>query len=286
MKIVRLGMTETSILFLTFISRNFKLDPEIKTGISQTIKNLLNWLYSTSGYYDKAVTGNNFDFDVTAMTLNYFKFIKHLEASIANCEITQFYVHGGFVTHLLNQFKDEFIEKYKIRNFTILNDIPFKERIPDIFRRIAKRRVLVISAFDGLIRQQVESGNIKKIYPKFPKIVELKTLKFPYCFHNNGPHTNYFETLDAFFAEIKTVGEFDIALLSCGAYGHMLCHKIDAELKKDAIYVGGSIQELFGIISKREKDRGEIEYNEHWITEIPESYRPADYKSIENGCYW
>jgi hypothetical protein len=87
------------------------------------------------------------------------------------------------------------------------------------------------------------------------------------------------------FAEISQI-EFDIALLSCGAYGHMLCHKIDAELKKDAIYVGGSIQELFGIVSTREKDRGEIKYNKYWITEIPESYRPANYKSIENGCYW
>ena len=29
MKIVRLGMTETSLLFLTFVSRNYELDPTI-----------------------------------------------------------------------------------------------------------------------------------------------------------------------------------------------------------------------------------------------------------------
>jgi hypothetical protein len=246
---------------------------------------MINWLYSTSGYYDKAVNGTNFNFDVTAMTPNYFEFIRHLETAIANCEVTQFYVHGGFVTSLLNHFKSDFIQKYGIRNFTVLNDSPFKTRIPDIFAKIANKSVLVISAFDGLIHKQFESGNIKKIYPDFPPITGFKVLKFPYCFHNNGPHANYFETLDIMFAEISQI-EFDIALLSCGAYGHMLCHKIDAELKKDAIYVGGSIQELFGIVSTREKDRGEIKYNKYWITEIPESYRPANYKSIENGCYW
>ena len=66
----------------------------------------------------------------------------------------------------------------------------------------------------------------------------------------------------------------------------MLCHKIESELGKDAIYVGGSIQTLFGIISSREKEHGKIKYNEYWITDIPIEYRPANYKLIENGCYW
>lgn len=287
MKIVRLGMTETSLLLYSFASRNYNVNPEIKSLISKGIMIMINWLYSTSGYYDKEVSGSNFDFDVTALTQNYFKFIKHLEESIGGCEVTQFYVHEGLPKTLLTQCKDDLIKKYNIRNLTVLNEIQFKYRIPDIFERIANKRVLVISAFDGLIRQQVESGNINKIYPNFPQIAGFETLKFPYCFHNNGPHTNYFETLDAVFAEIeKLSNNFDIALLSCGAYGHMLCHKIDAVLKKDAIYVGGSIQELFGIVSTREKNRGEVEYNEYWIHEIPESYRPPNYKAIENGCYW
>jgi len=151
MKIVRLGMTETSILLLTFVSRNYNLNSAVKPRISQTIIAMINWLYSTSGYYDKAVNGTNFNFDVTAMTPNYFEFIRHLETAIANCEVTQFYVHGGFVTSLLNHFKSDFIQKYGIRNFTVLNDSPFKTRIPDIFAKIANKSVLVISAFDGLI---------------------------------------------------------------------------------------------------------------------------------------
>ena len=56
MKIVRLGMTETTLLFLTFVSRNYKLEPQIKKNISHIIMNMVNWLYSTSGYYDKSVS--------------------------------------------------------------------------------------------------------------------------------------------------------------------------------------------------------------------------------------
>jgi hypothetical protein len=285
MKIVRLGMTETSLLFLTFVSRNYNLDPTIKKHISRMILTMVNWLYSTSGYYDKSVKGNNFNFDITAINKNYFKFINHLEESIGNCEITQFFVHEGLVMNLLNTFKDDFIKKYNISNLKILNGTEFQDRINDIFAMMNNKKVLVISSFDGLVKSQVESGNLKKIYENYPNIKKLETIKFPYCFHNNGPHQDYFETLNVVFEEIKQI-DFDIAILGCGAYGHMLCHKIDKELKKDAIYVGGSIQTLFGIISSREKEHGKIKYNDYWISEIPLEYRPPNYKLIENGCYW
>ena len=285
MKIVRLGMTEMSLLFLTFVSKNYNLDMNIKKHISQLIMSMINWLYSTSGYYDKSVKGNNFNFDITSMNKNYFKFINHLEEAVGNCEITQAFVHEGFVMNLLNLYKNDFLNKYSITNFKILNGTEFQDRIDDIFHKMNLKKVLVISSFDGLIKQQFESGNLNKIYSNFPNIIQLKTIKFPYCFHNNGPHENYFETLDFIFDEIKKI-DFDIAILGCGAYGHMLCHKIDKELKKDAIYVGGSIQTLFGIISSREKEHGKINYNEYWISDIPVEYRPTNYKLIENGCYW
>lgn len=285
MKIVRLGSTETSLLLLTFISKNYNLDAETKTHISKVIMSCVNWLYSTSGYYDKKVEGNYFNFTVTALTKNYFNFLKHLELSIGNCETTQFFVHEGFVMNLLHRFKNDFIEKYNINNLQILNGTEFQDRIDNIFSLMNNKKVLVISSFDGLIKTQFESGNIYKIYNNFPNIIKLETIKFPYCFHNNGPHENYFETLEYIFNEISAI-DFDIAILGCGAYGHMLCHKIDSDLKKDAIYVGGSIQTLFGIISSREKEHGKIKYDKNWISEIPDEYKPMNYKSIENGCYW
>ena len=75
-------------------------------------------------------------------------------------------------------------------------------------------------------------------------------------------------------------------MLGCGAYGHMLTHKIHSELNKDAIYVGGTITNLFGILSSREMKYTDLKHNEFWITQIPDKYKPSNYKSIEDGCYW
>ena len=291
MKIIRLGMTETSLLFLTYVCRYCNVDIQVKKYISKIILNMVNWLYSTSGYYDKSVNGTHFDFDISALNKNYFKFINHLEQCVENCHETQFFFHGfffngGVVTELFNTFKDSFLSHYKIVNFKSLNDSPFYDRIDSTFDCMANRKVLAVSSFDGLIQLQYNLGNVYKIYDKFPKLQALHTIKFPYCFLNNGPHNNYHETLEAIFNEIKTI-DFDIALLGCGSYGHMLCHLIDKELKKDAIYIGASIQTIFGILGSREKKNcGNLPINEYWITEIPEEYKPPNYKLIEGGCYW
>lgn len=285
MKIVRLGMTETALLFLTFVSKHMNINQEIKQHISKMIMSMINWLYSTSGYYDKTVNGTHFNFDYTALNQNYFKFINHLEQSVGNCHETQFYFHEGFVIELFDFCKESFFKHYNIINFKNMNGSKFYDRIDSIFDNIKGKKLLVISSFDGLVQKQYTSGNVYKIYEKFPQIEALHTIKFPYCFLNNGPHNNYHETLDSIFEEVKGI-DFDIALLGCGSYGHMLCHRIDQELKKDAIYIGGSIQTIFGILSSREKNCSNLPVNEYWITEIPDEYKPKDYKKIENGCYW
>jgi len=287
MKIVRLGMTETELLFLTYVIRyqSSFIHPEVKKQISKFIMNMVNWLYTTSGYYDKTVKGSSFNFDVSALNQNYLKYIEHLAISVKGCEETQIYVHDGLPMSLFEHFKGAFAQHFGITNLVLMNGTKFYDRIDSIFERMNGKKVLAISSFDGLIQKQYTSGNVQKIYAKFPPLAGLSTVKFPYCFLNTGPHQNYFETLDAIFEEIKKA-DFDIALLGCGAYGHMLCHRIHAELGKDAIYIGGSIQTIFGILSKRERDCSNLHVNQYWITEIPEEYRPSNYKQIENGCYW
>lgn len=285
MKIVRLGMTEGGILLLTFVQRYCNPDYNTNNVINQYIMNLVNWLYTTSGYYDKQVLGNKFNFNYTALNANYHKFLSHLEDSINGCEETQFYFHNGFIMNLFLQYKQQFINKYNIKNLVLLNETKFIDRIPSIFDYLQNKKVLVISAFDGLIQGQYESGNVYKIYDNFPIIKGLEVIKFPYCFLNNGPHNNYFETLDAVFEEVKKI-DFDIALLGCGSYGHMLCHKIDKVLHKEAIYIGGCITNLFGILSTRERIHSNLKINKYWITQIPDDYKPKNYKEIEDGCYW
>lgn len=284
MKIVRLGNTETGLLFLNFVSNNCQVPENIKPKIKSCFMMLINWLYTTSGYYDKTVTGTKFNFNESAINNNLQEYIKHLEISVQGCHETQFYFDKGYKP-LYDAFINKFLEAYNINNFVVLNDTKFSSRIHSIYKYIKNKKVLIVSSFDGIIKNQYNNGNVYKIGLNFPQIASLDTVKFPYCFLNNGPHNNYFETLDHVFNMIKQK-DFDIVLLGCGAYGHMLTHKIHNELQKDAIYIGGCITNLFGILSSREKKYTDLSINEYWITDIPEEYKPENYLSVENGCYW
>ncbi len=290
MKIVRLGMSESDLLIFHYVMKYHKesLPSDIKQRISKSTMTMLNWLYTTSGYYDKDVSGNYFNFEPTALTPNYRRFLADLEMSIGDCQETQFILHA-LPADLLRHFLEPFCTHYRISNLCILNDIPFEEKMQQYFPFINGRKVLIISSFAELIKQQFHSGNLRRIYPQYPDypvIAQMETYTFPYCFMNHGDKQNYFETLDQVYQDIKDK-DFDVALLGCGAYGHKLCHLIHTELKKDAIYLGGAIQLFFGIMSEREKKANNpIPTNESWIMNVPKKYKPPNYKLIEEGCYW
>jgi len=285
MKIVRLGMTETAILLLNFVYRHGRIHAKVKEEIYQYMLNQINWLYTTSGYYDKTVEGNYFNFNESGLNDNFMKYIELLQSSVNGCEETQMYFHEGYIETLFESFKPAFLNHYHIQNFCNMNGSKFYDRIDSIFERMSDKKVLVITSFDGLVESQYTSGNVYKIYAKFPVLKSLETVKSPYTFLNTGPHNNYFETLESLFAEISAK-DFDIAILGCGTYGHPLCDWIHTKLQKDAIYLGGSIQTIFGILSSRERKCSNLPVDENWITNIPVEYRPDNYHKIENGCYW
>jgi len=252
------------------------------------VLNLTNWLYTTSGYYDNAVKGSKFNFNSSAFTENFDKLIEHLATAVKDCSETQFYVHDGFIRSLFEKLKDKFQNHYGIQNLKLLNDTKTIDRLPLYFEKIQGRKVLVVSSFAELCVQQYNSGNVYKLGIGFPTVTGVVGVTPPYCFLNMGPHNNYFETLTFIFEEIKKA-DFDVAVLGCGVYGHMLTHLIHTELKKDAVYIGGCVTNVFGILSSREKDVGmgkDVQLNEFWMLTIPDKYKPPNYKNIENGCYW
>ena len=115
MKIVRLGMTESGLLFLTFASKNLQLTSEEKKIVSKYILSLTNWLYTTSGYYDKTVPGTNFNFDVRALNKNFGNYMGHLKTAVDNCKETQFYFHDGFIRSLYERNKTQF-QQYEMQH--------------------------------------------------------------------------------------------------------------------------------------------------------------------------
>ena len=78
----------------------------------------------------------------------------------------------------------------------------------------------------------------------------------------------------------------EIAIIGCGGIGMIIGH----ELKKKGlkcIVMGGAIQILFGIHGKRWEKHNVISnfFNDAWVIP-PDRCKPANYKIVENGCYW
>ena len=102
--------------------------------------------------------------------------------------------------------------------------------------------------------------------------------------------TDYFgKHLSEFANKLDQIrDDYDVALVSCGGYGNLVCDYI-FESGKSSIYVGGVLQMYFGIMGNRwmkdERDSVRLFLNEYW-TRPKEHERPNGYKTIENGCYW
>ena len=279
LKYLRLGLTESTLLSFYWIELHHKL---IDKQLSESKENLIKWLYTTSGYYDKTQIGNY----MNVMHKNddpivYKKYMNLLLNFLHKADILNIHFHGWNSpnNYLRNKFTD-FLESKT--QHPINKDI--------IYNFIKDKKVLIISPFSPLMKQQYDSGNLKKIYQDTPNVESILTYKYPYTFFNNGPHNNILETCDHEFNQILNIydiNSYDNVIISCGAYSNLLAEKF-YNLNKNVCTVGGDLQGFFGIANKRTKDWNKNNFinSEYWILDIPEEYKPDDYMKIENGCYW
>ena len=77
--------------------------------------------------------------------------------------------------------------------------------------------------------------------------------------------------------------EFDIALVSCGGYGLLLCDFIKRELEKGAIYIGGGLQLQFGVMGNRWENDSMFQ-GQKWIRPSPDELPPHP-ERVEGNCY-
>jgi hypothetical protein len=283
MKISRLGYTEGSLLFIYWLNNysNIKLTNESTIIINNTKKNMLNWLHTTSGFYDKKVKGDyfNFNFDNYDESLLNNYLIKIIN-SIKDSDILCICLHN-FNNDIISH-KDSFYNFFCAKK----NSHIHKEYVYDIMKN---KNVLIVSPFAKLIKQQIDNKNVKKIYNNFHDVNNIIVYTAPYTFFNNGPDNNILETCKKIYIEIEKIeNTFDVAIISFGAYSNILAEYINTILNKSTCVVGGDLNTYFGIASKRFYDfnKGNIENKEYWIIDIPDEYKPNDYKKIENGCYW
>jgi hypothetical protein len=115
------------------------------------------------------------------------------------------------------------------------------------------RRVLVVSPFSKSIEINFKNrfsffANYE--YPDF----NLQTYNAPITYaglpNEFYPHEDWFETLYHMKEDIQKL-DFDVAFLSCGSYALPLGNFIKEDLHRHAIYVGGILQLLFGVMGRR-----------------------------------
>jgi hypothetical protein len=150
------------------------------------------------------------------------------------------------------------------------------------------RKVLVVHQFDSLINEQYRKREFLHKVEVLPEF-ELFTYRPPSTQGLNPFSRSWSYNLEKSREELgKLIEEFkiEVALVSAGAYGMPLSHN----LKKSGIstvYVGGSLQILFGIWGGRWFQRPEYQdySTESWVW--PDSNRrPFGYKVVEKSSYW
>ena len=283
-KILRLGFTESTLLFYYWLNKYKHI---ITNDITITKKLMIQWLYTTSGYYDTTIQSSYMDaVHPDCDTEIYNQYMELLLQLIKNSDCIRYNMHS-FVNSVFkelsefNKFINVKVEPYNISQY-------------DFFKFIENKKILIISPFSPLIKSQLENGNCKHIYSNTPQIDTIYTYKFPYTFFNKGPHNNILETADYIVNDIITtiIDDYESVIISCGAYGCIVAENFYKN-NKNVLILGGELQYMVGILNGRTKQhymKNAIQYTEsnkqYWIDSIPDEYKPKDYDKIENGCYW
>ena len=164
------------------------------------------------------------------------------------------------------------------------------ENIKPWSHHLIGKKILIISPFTDSMKKQLNNNfqifQDKTIFLENQEFLFYKSFQ---CIAGNHQHKNWLETFTIMCNDIKKL-DFDIALLGCGGYGLPLCNFIYQNMNKSAIYVGGGLQLLFGVMGKR------WDNNPFWLKIIqehqPKFIRPSgkeicnNKQLIEGGCYW
>ena len=120
------------------------------------------------------------------------------------------------------------------------------------------KKILLISSFEESLKKQISVRNNIYGVDLFPDC-EFIVMKPPQT-QGTEPSLDFSIELDNFCKKLDTIkNDYDIALVSCGGYGNLVCNYIYENHNKSAIYVGRILQMYFGILGNRWlKDRKDI----------------------------
>lgn len=197
--------------------------------------------------------------------------------------------NSNSVNNIQNWFSHEYsLKKINSRSlepfYAILeNEIPWTHSLKN-------KKVLIIHPFIESFKKQLNNNfQIFKHQTIFLPEQQFIFYKPYQTIAGNHIHQNWFETFNLMCNDIKKL-DFDIALLGCGGYGLPLCNFIKTKLNKSAIYIGGGLQLLFGIMGKRWENialwKKIIKENNTKFIKSSENEKCKNLNTIEGGCYW
>ena len=154
-------------------------------------------------------------------------------------------------------------------------------------QQLRGKRLLLISPFVESIKTRVPYREGLYGVDLFPEC-EFVFLKPPQTQGTNKSRP-FIQEFQDFVKRIEAVkDEFDVALVSCGGYGNLVCDGI-FKMGKSAIFIGGVLQMYFGIYGQRwmrdNPDILRLYMNKRWGRPSKEE-RPEGYKGIEGACYF
>lgn len=171
----------------------------------------------------------------------------------------------------------------------------FMDRSDYNFNAIFKgKKVLIVTSHEETTKEQLKSHTTIHRKPIFDETTQFHIYK-PVQ-QNGGNHDEqswkvHFEKMKNDLSELAVHFDFDIAIVSCGGFGMILCDHIYSHMRKSTIYVGGGLQLYFGIRGNRWNTHPVISkmMNEKWCSVVEKdklSALSSNPRLCENSCYW
>ena len=217
------------------------------------------------------------------------KYSKLYMEAFDGCEMYTAWEPQGDVYRYIAQSHDYIREKYPGKT-------PLWAFALDIFHYIQSepwtlalrgKRVLIVSAFEESIQEKIPIR--KEIYgiDLFPDC-EITTIRPPQT-QGTEESQEFDVELSRFCERLDAIRDtYDVALVSAGGYGNLICSHI-YKSGKSAVYVGGVLQMYFGINGQRwireRQDVLRIYMNGSW-TRPKDVEKPKNYTNVEGSCYW
>ena len=160
---------------------------------------------------------------------------------------------------------------------------------------LAGKRVAIINAFADICETQTYMSKAvwpqatESLLPSSTRWIPINTYYSPRLAGGKVEWPYYIiDWEDAVEYTVNRViqEECEVAIIGCGGIG-MIIGDILKKRGLQCIVMGGATQILFGIRGKRWEHHETISkfFNDAWVYP-PEHYKPANYKHVENGCYW